>query len=173
MDAVAKVGRAAPDFELADLEGEVHRLSEARGKVVVLNFWSAECPWSRRADPPIQQLSQTWGDRLRLWSVASNANESKQALRDAAQERGVDPVLVDDDQKVADLYGAVTTPHVFVIDAEGVLRYAGAPTDATWRQPEPTRNYLDDALKFALRGETAKPAETSARGCALVRYAMD
>jgi hypothetical protein len=87
-----------------------------------------------------------------------------------AQERGVGPILRDEDSAVADRYGAITTPQFFVIDGDGILRYAGAPDDSSWRQPEPTRSYLRSAIEAALRGETADPAETPGHGCAIVRH---
>ena len=61
MDTVIQLGQPAPDFELPDLQGQPHRLSELRGRVVVLNFWSAECPWAERADQVWEAYRQEWG----------------------------------------------------------------------------------------------------------------
>lgn len=175
MDAVAKVGEKAPAFSLEGLDGEIYSLAEAKGKVVVLNFWSAECPWSRSADEYIQDQSYVadWGEQVALWRVASNANESNEELAQAAAEREVNPVLLDENNEVADLYGAMTTPHIFVVDSQGILRYAGALNDATWREPEPTEDYLGKAVTAAKEGHSPEPAETPGRGCTIVRYEMD
>jgi peroxiredoxin len=169
MDPVARVGSPAPDFALRDLDGGVHRLADARGRVRVLVFWSAECPHSERADQILASLRPGWGRRVVVWWVASNANEEAERLRAAARHVQAEPVLVDADQSVADLYGALTTPHVFVLDAAGVLRYAGAPDDVAFRQPAPTRHYLADAVQALLDGRNPDPDSTSPFGCALVR----
>ncbi|MEW6566595.1 MAG: redoxin domain-containing protein [Chloroflexota bacterium] len=169
MDSLARVGAPAPDFILPDLNGTPHQLSEGRGRVVVLNFWSAECPWSTRADEAIQRLAPTWGGQVRVWRLASNANEGLEQLRQVASDRGLPLVLREEQRLVADQYGAQVTPHLFVIDADDVIRYSGAPDDATFRQRRPTRNYLGQAVAAVLAGQAAQPAETPAYGCALVR----
>lgn len=171
MDPVAVVGREAPRFELNDLIGKHFRLEQERGRVVVLVFWSAECPWSERSDERLARMDSEWdSDEVVLLRVASNANEDPEDLRRTAQERGVDRVLRDPEQIVANLYGAMTTPHVYVIDAEGILRYKGAPDDSSWRQPEPTRNYLVEAVEAAGKGTSIDTEETPGRGCTVVRY---
>jgi hypothetical protein len=80
-------------------------------------------------------------------------------------------VLLDEDHAVADLYGAATTPHFFVVDAEGVLRYAGALDDVTFRQKTPTRQFLAEAVAALLEGRLPDPAQTPGYGCAIVRHA--
>lgn len=169
MDPLARLGLPAPDFTLPDLEGRPHRLSDQRGRVVVLNFWSAECPWSARADEVLRPLEQAWGAQVVHWRIASNVNESVEEIRQAAEARGVAPVLLDRDHRVADLYGAAATPHLYVIDGEGVLRYMGALDDATFRQRQPTRHYLAEAVAAVLDGRAPETAETLAYGCAIVR----
>lgn len=174
MDSVAIVGRQAPDFRLFDLEGEPFELAKQRGKVVVLNFWSAECPWSQRSDERLGERDNGWHGRedILFLRIASNATEEREELRRVAETREVGRVLRDPEQQVADLYGAMTTPHVFVIDAEGILRYKGAPDDSSWREPEPSRNYLAEAVAAAIGGKSATPSETPGRGCTIVRYGV-
>ena len=77
------------------------------------------------------------------------------------------------DQVALDAYGVQTLPHLFVIDARGLLRYRGAFDDVTFRQRTPTRFYLKDAVDRLLAGQTPNPAETPAYGCAVVRYFLD
>lgn len=170
MDAVAEVGDPAPSFDLQDLKGETYRLEDARGSLLVINFWSMECPWAKKGDEALAAMDVDWGREALLWRVASNVDESLEELRAVAQERGVEPVLWDEDHAVADRYGAMTTPHVFVIDADGVLRYKGAPNDAGFDDPEPQRNYLEGALEAARRGESPDPPKTQGRGCTIVRH---
>jgi peroxiredoxin len=163
-------GSPAPEFTLPDLTGERHSLADYRGGVVVLNFWSAECPWSERADKIIKPRLTALKPAMSLLSIASNANEPVDEIRKAAAARNVSPVLLDSDQSVANLYQAKTTPHYFVIDARGVLRYQGAPDDATFRQREVTQEYLIEALEALMAGRTPDPEQSLPYGCALVRY---
>jgi peroxiredoxin len=169
MDSVARPGEAAPDFELPDLEGMLHRRSSLLGRILVINFWSADCPHSVRADKRLLALKSEWGDRVAVWSVACNRNERMQDLAQAAVERGVEPLLLDPDQSAADRYGVLTTPHIFLIDAAGILRYAGAQDDVTFGQPRPTRSYLGEAAAALLAGQAPPLTETPAFGCAIVR----
>ena len=173
MDPVIVNGEIAPDFTLPDLQGNHHRLSEGRGRIVILNFWSAECPYAARADRELSGYIQEWGEAVLLLSIASNANEPVDLLRRIADERGLAPVLYDAQQQVADLYGAVTTPHLFVIDADGILRYQGAIDDVTFRQRSPTRAYLKQAVEAVLAGRDPEPAETQPYGCTVVRFRPD
>ena len=170
MDTMIKTGALAPGIELPDLEGNLFRLSDWRGKIVVVNFWSAECPWAENADHELNEYRSAWGEEVSLWPVASNANESRDLLSKAAVERGLSFVLHDANQQTADQYGAITTPHLFVIDREGILRYQGAFNDVTFRQRTPTRHYLREAVEALMDGRDPDPAQTQSYGCTLVRY---
>ncbi len=172
MDTLIRVGAPAPEFSLPDLEGRMHRLADLRGRIVLLNFWSAECPWSERGDETLAKLATEWGAEVLLLSVASNLNESPEDIKAAAEARDLPLVLRDADCAVADAYGAVTTPHLFLIDAQGVLRYQGAPNDASWRNAEPSRHYVVEAVEALREGRDPDPAETEPRGCAIVRHVM-
>ncbi|NIS82539.1 MAG: redoxin domain-containing protein [Anaerolineales bacterium] len=170
MDTVARIGKPAPDFALPDLDGKLHRLSEQRGVLVVLNFWSANCPWSQVGDEILAGMDLLKGENVRLWSIAANVDVPPEHIRVVAAERGIPLVLRDVDQSVIDQYEATTTPQVFLIDAEGVLRYKGAIDDSTFHQRIPTKQYLHDALSALIEGRHPDPEETPAYGCAVVRY---
>jgi len=172
MDSLIQINQPAPEFELPDLKGVLHRLAVAQGQVLVLNFWSSECPWAQRADEILAELKPTWGDQVELWSIASNANETDEQLALAAAAREPGLVLRDAEHVVADLYGAVTTPHFFVIDEKGFLRYIGAPDDTSFRQREPTVHYLKDAVDALLNGREPNPLETAGYGCTIVRHVL-
>ena len=88
-------GDLAPDFTLPDLDGTPHALSDYRGRVVIVNFWSAECPWAERADSLLKQWLREWGERVVLLTVASNVNETVKLITEAARQRGIAPVLLD------------------------------------------------------------------------------
>jgi peroxiredoxin len=170
MDPLIVLNHPAPDFELPDLQGRPHRLSNRGGAITVLNFWSAECPWSERADRLLDAWRSEWDERVVVWTIASNANETVELLEQAARERGLDCVLLDAHQRVADLYQAQTTPHAFVVDKHGILRYQGAIDDVTFRQRSPSRFYLHEAVEAVLAGKLPDPAESLSYGCTVVRY---
>ena len=159
----------APDFELRDLNGKLHRLSDDHGKIVIVNFWSCECPHCERTDHALMAMSAQWAENVAMLSIASNRNETIQSIEEASKARRLSIVLIDADHFVADLYEAQTTPHIFVIDRNGILRYRGAVDDVTFRQRKPTRFFLDDAVEALLEGHLPALAETPAYGCTIVR----
>lgn len=159
----------APDFELPDLQGTSHNLSDYRGKIVIVNFWSAECPHSERTDNYLVDLLERWNGEVVMLSIASNRNESAQRIEEAAKARRVPLVLMDTEHAVADLYEAVTTPHAFVLDQQGILRYRGAVDNIRFRRREATQFFLTEAVETLLRGELPAVNETPAYGCTIVR----
>lgn len=163
------INQSAPDFELPDLNGVKHRLSDHRGRIVIVNFWSCECPHSERTDKAIMAMFVQWRDDVSMLSVASNRNEPAEALKEAAETRRLPTVLHDAGCSVANLFDAQTTPHVFVIDREGILRYRGAVDDVTFRQRKPARFFLDEAVEALLEGRLPTLTESPAYGCAIVR----
>ena len=164
-----QLNEPAPDFDLLDLQGVFHKLSCYRGKIVVINFWSAECPHSERTDHDLLDLLARLNGEVVLLSIAANRNESIQRVAEAAKARRIPEVLMDSDHIVADLYEAFITPHVFVIDREGILRYRGAVDDITFRRREATRFFLQEAVESLLNGHLPELKETPAYGCTIVR----
>src|SRR5512143_3504522 len=167
------INQPALDFELPDLNGNPVHLRDLRGKIVIVNFWSCECPHSERTDRELMAMFVQWQDDVALLPVAANRIELPEALAQAARSRHLPLVLVDREHAVADLYAAQTTPHVFVIDREGVLRYAGAVDDTSLRQRRPTRFYLDEAVEALLDGRLPAVPETPTYGCTIVREALE
>ncbi|MDX1377762.1 MAG: redoxin domain-containing protein, partial [Anaerolineales bacterium] len=149
---MTQLNQSAPDFELPDLQGKVHGLSEYRGGIVILNFWSCECPHSERTDRQIMQSLAKWNGDVILLPIGANRNESVQSVEKAARARNLPTVLLDTEQVAADLYEAVTTPHVFVVDGGGILRYRGAVDDVTFRNREATRFFLNEAVEALIDG---------------------
>jgi peroxiredoxin len=158
-----------PDFELLDLQGVPHKLSEYRGRIVIVNFWSAECPHSERTDRYIVSLLKRWNGEVVMLSIAANRNESAQMVAEAAKARRLPQVLIDAEHVVADLFDALTTPHVFLVDREGLLRYRGAVDNITFRQRDATRFFLQEAVEALLHGRLPELSETPAYGCVIVR----
>ena len=164
-----QLNQPAPDFELPDLQGDLHKLSEYRGKIIIINFWSAECPHSERTDLSMMTFLAQRGGDVELLSIAANRNEPVQMLEEAANARRLPRVLIDAEHVVADIYEAVTTPHAFVVDREGILRYCGAVDDVTFRQRNATRFFLEEAIEALLTGRLPEMQESIAYGCAIVR----
>ena len=164
-----QINQPAPDFELPDLEGRCHRLSDYRGRIVIVNFWSCECPHSERTDKVIMAMFVQWREDVTMLSIASNRSESVEAVREAAKTRRLPTVLLDAGCFVADLFEAQTTPHVYVIDRDGVLRYRGAVDDVTFRQRTPTRFFLDEPVESLLERRFPALTESPAYGCTIIR----
>ncbi|HSD82387.1 MAG TPA: redoxin domain-containing protein [Anaerolineae bacterium] len=164
-----QLNQPAPEFELPDLQGVPHKLSDYRGKIVVVNFWSAECPHSERTDRYLVSLLAQWAGEVVLLSIAPNRNESAPRVAEAAAARRIPKVLIDAEHATADLYEAATTPHAFVVARAGILCYRGAVDNITFRQREATRFFLQEAVAALLHGRLPEPAETPAYGCAIVR----
>jgi peroxiredoxin len=166
-----EINHPAPDFELSALDGELHRLSDYRGKIVIVNFWSCECPHSERTDKAIMAMfvQHLHHAEVAMLSIASNRSENAEALKTAADARRLPTVLLDALCIVADLYEAQTTPHVYVIDREGILRYRGAIDNVTFRNRTPSRFFLDEAVEALLEGHLPALTESPAYGCTIVR----
>ncbi|HEC24197.1 MAG TPA: redoxin domain-containing protein [Chloroflexi bacterium] len=166
-------GSPAPDFTLRDVfSGEAVTLGEALSEgPVVLNFWSGECEWSRNYDDYFNRRAAEWAEKgIRLLHIASNATESPDDIRRRAGELKINaPVLRDEGNAVADAYGALTTPHVFLIAPEGRIVYQGAVDDRSFRQRTPTVNYLDAAVEALLAGRAPDVAASPPYGCTIVR----
>jgi peroxiredoxin len=164
-----QINEPAPDFELPDLEGNPHRLNGYLGKIVIVNFWSSECPHSERTDRSTMACLVQWGDDVAMLSIAANRSETISSVIEAINTRRLPKVLIDAEHVVADLYEAVSTPHVFVVDRDGILRYRGAVDDVTFRKRQATRFFLEEAVESLLEGHLPTLTETPAYGCAIVR----
>ena len=164
-----ELNQPAPNFTLNDMDGVSHTLSDSLGRIVIINFWSAECPHAARVDLGLLPLLENWGNKVHLLQIASNGNEPLKMLKEVADEHGVNPVLHDSDHQVADLYKATNTPHIFILDEKGLLQYHGAYDDVAFRQRVATRNYVQEAVESLLN--RSKPQVTSVPpfGCTIVR----
>jgi peroxiredoxin len=167
------LNRLVPDFTLSLIDGGRFSLSDWRGFVVVIHFWSAECAWSRRADVLLVYRQLTWESKgVRIVALAANANENENEIRYEMQNRHIHyPVAIDFDHRMADLYKAETTPHFFVLDRQGMARYVGALDDATAERRDARTFYVDKAVTALLNNRSPDPAFAPAYGCDIVRQA--
>jgi peroxiredoxin len=163
------INRLAPDFELRGLDGSLHRLSNYRGQIVIVDFWSVDCPHVVRADASILTAISRWGAEVVLLAIASNVGESPSESENASRSRGIPTVLIDASHEVADMYAAQVTPEVLVIDRAGFVRYRGAVDNVTFHQKNATRSFVENAVDALLAGELPATAEVPAFGCSIIR----
>lgn len=178
--AKAEIGKPAPAFTLKDLDGTSHSLGDFKGKIVVIEWFSSRCPWSGmksknsvHSSGQIKKLQdglKKMDENVVYLMIDSSGRifDTEKALIAADQKATKDlgitsPVLVDYAGTVGKAYGAKTTPHMYVIDGEGVLRYQGALGDRK------DRNYVMDAVTAIKKGSTVQPASTRPYGCG-VKY---
>lgn len=182
----AEVGQKAPAFTLSDTAGKQHTLKDYAGKIVVLEWFNADCPFSgkdtrksvhasgraaalrsqlKAADPSIVYLL--------IDSTARRATKSGVIAADKAAKKRwkIDaPILIDFDGAVGRAYKARTTPHMFVIDSTGVLQYDGAfDDDKRGAAGDEASNYVLAAVKKLKAGEAPSPSKTKSWGCS-VKY---
>jgi hypothetical protein len=171
----ARPGEQAQSWEMVGLDGRTYRLPEEAGKVVVLEWINYGCPFVRKHydGGNMQKLQADWTGKGVLWySVRSgdlNAHE-KEGVRAKAKQNGskATAVLLDPDGKVATAYNARATPHVFIINAKGILAYSGALDDQPTPDPaslEGARNYVAEALGAVLAGKPVEVAAKRPYGC--------
>jgi peroxiredoxin len=169
----AAVGAPAPDFTLTDENGKTHTLAQYKGKTVVLEWTNPDCPFVKRhaAKGTMPTLANAWAKRDVVWlavnSTHSNTAEKSRAYR--AEKALPYPTLQDASGTVGKLYGAKTTPHMFVIDEAGVLRYMGAIDDDPHGDGEKPSSYVESALTAVTTGKAPASPSTKPYGCS-VKY---
>jgi peroxiredoxin len=175
--AVLALGETAPDFQdLIGIDGERYSLATfARHSVLILVFISTGCPTVKANEDRLVALQERYGsDGAQL--VAINANNPylsppdtyQEMVRRAQAKRFNFPYLKDADGAVAERFGAISTPHVFVLDASRRLVYKGRIDDA--RDPaRATQSDLENALHDLFAGVPIRVPETQPFGCAIVR----
>ena len=173
--AKAQVGKAAPDFALKDQTGKEVKLADLRGKIVVLEWFNAGCPVTQRHHVDTPTMKNTYnkykGQDVVWLAICSQAGSSVESNAKDAQRLGVVfPVLDDSSGKIGRAYGATNTPHMFVIDKNGVLAYAGAIDDDPQGSKSNATNYVAKAVEELLSGTTVTTPQTKAYGCG-IRYA--
>ncbi|MDP2932262.1 MAG: TlpA disulfide reductase family protein [Chloroflexota bacterium] len=113
---------AAPDFKLADLNGNTVALSDLRGKPVLLNFWATWCPPCREEVPLIEEINQEWTSKG-LVVLTVSLDDSADTVKDFVQNYGLTfTVLHDREQRVAQTYGIQGIPTTLFIDKDGNIR---------------------------------------------------
>ncbi len=181
-DPAAKVGAAAPEFKLKDATGKERSLSEFKGKVVVLEWLNHGCPFVKKhyGAGNMQKLQGDAAAKGVVWlSICSSApgkqghmSPEDHAKTAAGHKAAPAAILIDESGDVGRLYGAKTTPHMYVIDKEGVLRYGGAIDSISSSKADDigkAENYVTAAVGALLDGKPVATAESKPYGCS-VKY---
>ncbi|OAM90573.1 thioredoxin family protein [Termitidicoccus mucosus] len=180
--ASAEIGKAAPDFTLTDIQGKSISLSDYRGKTVVLEWVNPECPFvvKHYESGNIPSLQKNAAAEDVVWITINSARPGAQGDYDASQvaawsqKNGAAPASYcrDSDGKVGRLYGAKTTPHMYVISADGTLAYDGAiDSIRSAKQADIAKatNYVTAALDALTAGKPVEKSTSEPYGCG-VKY---
>lgn len=172
----AAVGKPAPAFTLKDEAGKTHRLSDYKGKTVVLEWTNPECPFVVRHynAKTMTKTHAAFASKDVVWLAIDSTSHNTPELSAAwkKKEGFTYPVLQDASGKVGHAYGAKTTPHMYVIDKEGIVRFIGGIDDDPRGRSKSPKNHVTDALKAVVKGETPAAQQTTPYGCT-VKYASE
>ncbi len=182
-DSRMAIGAKVPDFSLKDMDGKTHKLSDytRAGKIVVLEFWSPECPvvgkyYVKPKGKTQGAMPDTYGQikgKDLVWLAVNSIDpksdgNSPEDNKLMAKAYGVPwPILMDGKQEVAAALGAQTTPDIFVIDAKGKLAYSGAVDQGTFKEVPKGTNYVVEAVKALRAGKTPETPTTAPFGCSI------
>ncbi|MBA3771417.1 MAG: thioredoxin family protein [Ramlibacter sp.] len=178
--AAPAVGQAAPEFTLKDASGKTVKLSDYRGKHVVLEWTNPGCPYVRKhydsGNMPATQKEAT-GKGVVWLSINSTEKSASDYLEPAKlvawqNERKAQPsaVLMDEEGTAGKTYGARTTPHMYIVDPKGQLIYAGGIDSIASSDPDDIKkavNYVRQGLGEALAGKPVSAAATRPYGCSI------
>jgi peroxiredoxin len=180
--AAPEIGKPAPEFTGTDSNGQSHRLSDFKGKIVVLEWTNPECPYVKKHydSRNMQNLQKEFTGKDVVWLSINSGAKGKQGHQspDEAnkyiEEKGsmATARLLDETGEIGKAYGAKTTPHMYVINKEGVLVYDGAIDDNDSTASESVakaKNYVRAALEEVMAGKPVTTAQTKPYGCS-VKY---
>jgi peroxiredoxin len=177
--AAAEIGKPAPDFALPDLDGKEVKLSDHKGKTVVLEWFNPECPFVKFAhgEGPLKTMAKEQTDKGIVWIAINSGAPGKQGHgpeknKEGASTFGMEhPILLDESGETGKAYGAKTTPHLFIVDPEGNLVFRGGVDNAPMGKPEgDLENYVTTALEELAAGKPVTNADVRSYGCS-VKYA--
>jgi peroxiredoxin len=176
------IGKSAPGFTATDINGKTVKLSDYKGKIVVLESYNSDCPFcnNQYQTGAMQELQRDLAAKGVVWLLVNSVNPNnpshrtpEQAQKELASEKMDVTAWIDDSSgAVGHLYGMKTTPHMFVVDKDGKLVYDGAIDDQPTpnHDPKTARNYVREAVDALLAGKPVPVAQTKPYGCG-VKYA--
>jgi peroxiredoxin len=179
----ARVGEAAPDFTATGSDGKAYHLADLKGKYVVLEWHNQGCPYTQKhyESGNMQRMQKEWTGHGVEWFTVISSAPGAQGYVDASAENSYltkmhavpTAALLDSSGELGHLYGAKTTPHMFIIDPQGVLIYDGAVDDRPTTDVSDVNgatNYVSVALSQAMSGKAVATPTTRPYGCS-VKYA--
>lgn len=164
-------GEKASDFKIENFDGKTYRLSEnANSSAIVIMFWSTECPFVQPYTDRINALTTEYMKKnIVFWGINSNKTESTERVKEHFIEKGYPfPMLKDEGNAVADLFGATRTPEIFVLDKNLTVLYHGR-IDDNKNESEVTTSDLKNALDEILAGKEVANKSTKQFGCTIKR----
>lgn len=180
--AAAVVGQAAPNFTATDSNGTSVSLADYKGKYVVLEWMSPVCPFTQKhyRSGNMQTLQSEYRAKGVVWLSVNTAEAGSSSYRPGSEmnawetemKAAPSALLMDSDTSLAKLYGAKTTPHMFVVNPAGMVVYAGAIDDKRSTKLEDVKvakNYVGAALEESLAGKPVSISSTQPYGCS-VKY---
>ena len=179
--STATVGQTAPDFSAMDTAGKAHKLSDFKGKLVVLEWTNPGCPFVvKHYSGNMQSLQKEFTGKGVVWlSVNSTERQSGDYLAPVKlgswmKEKSGTPTatLMDESGKIGQLYGAKTTPHMYIVSPQGQLIYAGGIDSVPSARVDDIKtatNYVRQGLNEVLAGKPIAMATTRPYGCS-VKY---
>jgi len=180
--AATRVGDIAPDFQGTGSDGKSYGLAQYKGKFVVLEWHNQGCPYTDKhyESGNMQRLQKEWTAKGVVWFTVISSAPGTQGYVDASDENSYlarmkaapTAALLDPSGQLGHLYGAKTTPHMFVINPQGVLIYDGAIDDRPTTDVSDVngaKNYVSEALGEAMAGKTVATPVTRPYGCS-VKY---
>lgn len=178
----ARIGERAPDFTATDSHGQTHKLSQYAGKYVVLEWHNRGCPYTQKHynSGNMQRLQKEWTSKGVIWLTVISSAPGKQGYVTADEENAYlkeinaapTAVLLDPTGTLGRAYDAKTTPHMYIINPQGVLIYNGAIDDRPTSDVSDVtgaKNYVSLALGEALSGKGVSEPTTRPYGCS-VKY---
>lgn len=181
LHAAPEIGKPAPDFTLTDINGKTHKLSDYKGKTVVLEWVNPECPIAagHYAAKNMQGTQQFAADHGAVWLSINSASykgaqgnyDEKQAAEWQKKNGAVTTAYFrDQNGKVGRMYDAKTTPHMYIIAADGNLAYQGAIDSGNGSNIASATNYVKAALASLKAGKPIEKSATRPYGCS-IKYA--
>ena len=177
-----KVGDPAPDFTGTDSHGQSHKLSDYRGKFVVLEWHNNGCPYTKKhyESGNMQRLQKEWTGKGVVWFTVISSSPGTQGYVTADEENAYlgkthavpSAAILDANGAIGHAYGAKTTPHMFIINPQGQVIYNGAIDDRPTSDVSDingAKNYVSEALQEAMAGQQVAVASTRPYGCS-VKY---
>ena len=177
-----EIGKSAPGFTATDINGKTVKLSDYKGKIVVLESYNSDCPFcnNQYQTGAMQELQRDLAAKGVVWLLVNSVNPNnpshrtpEQAQKELASEKMDVTAWIDDSSgAVGHLYGMKTTPHMFVVDKGGTLVYDGAIDDQPTpnHDPKTARNYVREAVDALIAGKPVPVTQTKPYGCG-VKYA--